>query len=62
MTYGENKKMEMIVFRVPKKLEIDAQKLADKKMISKSAICRTALFEYLSAEAPLEYAETMRQY
>jgi len=49
-TYEDNNENETIVFRVPKELAQIAKKRASKMMISKSSVCRTALFEYLASE------------
>ena len=49
-SYKEDETQEMIVFRVPKELAIGAQKKASMLMISKSAVCRTALLEYLTPD------------
>lgn len=53
---------EMIVFRVPKHLALHAQKKASVMMISKSAICRTALLEYLTKDKGNFPAEALPQF
>ena len=52
---------EMIVFRVPKELAQNAKKKASKMMISRSAVCRTALFKYLTEESGTS-ADTLPQF
>ena len=53
---------DVIVFRVPKELSTQARIKASQMMISKSAICRTALFEYLASETGGTIAEVLPQY
>ena len=60
-SYKEDETQEMIVLRVPKNLAIDAQKRASVMMISKSAVCRTALLEYLTPERGTS-SEVLPQY
>ena len=60
-TYKEKDEHEMIVFRVPKQLRQMAQEKADKMMISKSAICRTALMEYLATDSDM-FGQKLPQY
>jgi len=55
-------KQDTIVFRVPMELSQTAQEKASSMMISKSAICRTALMEYLSADIGMNLAEDLPQY
>lgn len=61
-TYTENDVQEMMVFRVPKNLADNTQELATKRMISKSAICRIALLEYLASDTSGNLTEILPQY
>ena len=61
-TYKDKSEQEMIVFRVPKDIASNTQILATKRMISKSAICRIALLEYLTSERSGTLSETLPQY
>lgn len=55
-------KQDTIVFRVPRDLSQIAQQKASTMMVSKSAICRTALLEYLAAEGSTNLADGLPQY
>tara|TARA_R110000744_G_scaffold344093_1_gene449350 strand:+ start:88 stop:264 length:177 start_codon:yes stop_codon:yes gene_type:complete len=46
-SYKEDDTQEMIVFRVPNKLAEQASQRAQEMMVSKSAICRQALSQFL---------------
>ena len=61
-TYKENTSHEMFVFRVPITLAEKATKKADEMMISKSAICRQALQEFVSPDNVGNLTDSLPQY
>ena len=61
-TYKENTQHEMFVFRVPITLAEKATRKADEMMISRSAICRQALQEFVQSETGGQFTEVLPQY
>lgn len=61
-TYKENTSHEMFVFRVPNTLAEKATQKADEMMVSRSAICRQALQEFISSETGMELSEKLPSY